>query len=85
MNDTPNHEGLREQKSGCAGSCLGAIFGVVLGALAAIAWIYFNPPAITPEHLNSDGLNRDGGQMGLITLGILFGGIIGGCVGANKK
>ena len=81
--DTPSYQSPKETKSGCLGGCLGVILGAVLGFVVAATWIYFNPSAITPEYLNSDGLNRYGGQMGLIMMGILFGGIIGGFIGAD--
>ena len=68
--------------SGCLKSFVGAVLGATLGAIAAMAWLYFNPPFIPPQ---TDGLERYGGQMALVMLGILLGGLSGACIGAVKS
>jgi heme/copper-type cytochrome/quinol oxidase subunit 2 len=51
-----------------------AVLGAVLGAVTAAVIIWILTPSVTP---NSDGMNRYGGQMFLMMLGIFIGGVCG--------
>jgi hypothetical protein len=80
--DQDKLERHRPRRGGCLGGCVGSMIGSVVGGGIPLSWMLLFPAPPVP---NMDGMNRYGGQMGMILLGLLIGPTVGACVGASRK
>ena len=69
------------ESGGCLRCLAGAVIGAALGVMLVVVWIFLNQPVVPP---NVDGMNRYGGEIGMVMLGALVGGLTGACIGGSK-